>query len=55
MPITFQLGAGQVLQAWEEGINGMRTGGKRIIIAPPALAYGENGIPDIILLTYTRF
>jgi len=48
MPITFQLGAGQVLQAWEEGINGMRTGGKRIIIAPPALAYGENGIPDII-------
>lgn len=48
MPITFQLGVGQVLQAWEQGIPGMRSGGKRIIIAPPDLAYGSTGIPDII-------
>ncbi|MCH8524112.1 MAG: FKBP-type peptidyl-prolyl cis-trans isomerase [Balneolales bacterium] len=48
MPITFQLGVGQVLPAWEQGVPGMRSGGKRIIIAPPELAYGSTGIPDII-------
>lgn len=48
MPITFRLGVGQVLQAWEKGIIGMRSGGKRIIIAPPELAYGATGITDII-------
>lgn len=48
MPITFRLGVGQVLQAWEKGIIGMRSGGKRIIIAPPDMAYGATGITDII-------
>jgi peptidylprolyl isomerase len=47
-PITFQLGVGQLLDAWETGVPGMRTGGKRIIISPPSYGYGTDGIPGII-------
>lgn len=47
-PIGFQLGVGQLLPAWEIGLNGMRKGGKRIIVAPPELAFGSAGIPGII-------
>lgn len=47
-PINFQLGKGQVIQAWEQGIKGMRAGGKRMISTPSNLAFGEAGIPGII-------
>lgn len=48
VPITFQLGVGQVIKAWDVGLVGMRKGGKRIIVSPPQYAYGDSGITDII-------
>lgn len=46
-PISFTLGAGQVIPGWEQGFQGMRVGGKRILIIPPSLAYGSQGIGPI--------
>ncbi|HYW31278.1 MAG TPA: FKBP-type peptidyl-prolyl cis-trans isomerase [Gemmatimonas sp.] len=45
MPLRVQLGQNQLLLAWEEGIRGMRAGGRRLIVAPPALGYGAAGKP----------
>ena len=46
-PIEFEVGAGQVIQGWEEGLLGMKVGGERILVIPPEKAYGDQGIGPI--------
>ncbi len=45
---TFRIGAHQVIAGWEEGVSGMKVGGKRQLKIPPALAYGKEGYPGAI-------
>jgi len=47
-PINFQLGVGQVIPGWDQGLEGMKVGGRRELIIPPDLAYGTEGSPPVI-------
>lgn len=46
-PFVFKVGEGRVIKGWEQGLVGMKVGGQRILVIPPELGYGENGIGPI--------
>lgn len=47
-PFEFQLGGGQVIQGWDQGVQGMKVGGKRRLTIPPEMGYGARGFPPVI-------
>jgi FKBP-type peptidyl-prolyl cis-trans isomerase FkpA len=46
-PFSFQVGGGQVIKGWDQGVQGMKVGGKRTLILPPDMAYGADGAGPI--------
>jgi peptidylprolyl isomerase len=47
-PLQFRLGVGQVIAGWDQGVQGMKVGGRRQLIIPPGLAYGDRGAGNAI-------
>jgi FKBP-type peptidyl-prolyl cis-trans isomerase FkpA len=47
-PFTFRLGAGQVIRGWDEGVAGMKVGGRRTLTIPPPMGYGSQGAGGVI-------
>jgi FKBP-type peptidyl-prolyl cis-trans isomerase len=47
VPFEFKVGGGQVIEGWEKGLVGMKQGGQRVLVVPPEMAYGDQGIGPI--------